>query len=408
MKFVVSVALMMSCISWADPLIVAVLMVKNEAPVIDATLQPLVDGGINSFFIFDTGSTDGTPEVATEFFKKNSIVNAHVTQEPFIDFATSRNRALELTEQRFPHATFILMLDAEWYMQGVKSLRSFCETHIENTENAVYAIRLCARTYEIYHPRLLRAASKIRFVGAVHEDVNTRFAFKLVPEIFFEYRPSRQGTEASKQRWLQDKEILLREHIKNPQDARTLFYLGQTYGGLGKYKEAYHYFLKSADAALQAKNVNKVHNAYQAFYKAALTAEILANQHENYSRDNALNHYLDAHVMCPDRAEPLVNIAKHYWNTKQYDHCFSYAYAAAEIPFPNHTAGPVEKDVYDFERYELLAGAAAELEKYDIAEWATKKALQARPEALHLYQNLEIILKLQQNTTEPQTSQRQL
>ena len=32
-----------------DPLLVVALMIKNEAPVIDITLSPLVEGGIDSF-----------------------------------------------------------------------------------------------------------------------------------------------------------------------------------------------------------------------------------------------------------------------------------------------------------------------------------------------------------------------
>jgi hypothetical protein len=47
----------------ADPLLVAVLMIKNEEPVMQMTLQPLVDAGITDFFIYDTGSTDQTIEI---------------------------------------------------------------------------------------------------------------------------------------------------------------------------------------------------------------------------------------------------------------------------------------------------------------------------------------------------------
>ncbi|HLJ31873.1 MAG TPA: hypothetical protein VKU36_05515, partial [Candidatus Babeliales bacterium] len=51
-----------------DPILVVVLMVKNEETVMRATLQPFVDAGINSFFIFDTGSTDNTISVTQTFF----------------------------------------------------------------------------------------------------------------------------------------------------------------------------------------------------------------------------------------------------------------------------------------------------------------------------------------------------
>ena len=56
-----------------DPLLVVVIMVKNEETVMRATLQPFVDGGVDSFFVFDTGSTDNTIAVTEEFFAENGI-----------------------------------------------------------------------------------------------------------------------------------------------------------------------------------------------------------------------------------------------------------------------------------------------------------------------------------------------
>src|SRR5258707_10172559 len=87
-----------------DPLLVVVLMVKNEETVMRATLQPFVDGGVDSFFIFDTGSTDNTIEVTEQFFAEHGITQVYIAQEPFIDFATSRNRALDLAQEKFPNA----------------------------------------------------------------------------------------------------------------------------------------------------------------------------------------------------------------------------------------------------------------------------------------------------------------
>ena len=61
----------------SEPLLVAVLMVKNEAHCIEKTLEPLADGGINDFFILDTGSTDGTPEI----IKSLSLAGESTTPE---------------------------------------------------------------------------------------------------------------------------------------------------------------------------------------------------------------------------------------------------------------------------------------------------------------------------------------
>jgi len=69
LKSIFLVALLLNVINIiSDPLLVVVLMVKNEALVIKETLQPFVDGGVTDFLIFDTGSTDGTQKVAQEFY----------------------------------------------------------------------------------------------------------------------------------------------------------------------------------------------------------------------------------------------------------------------------------------------------------------------------------------------------
>src|SRR5262245_29513686 len=126
MKFKSLLFIIVLCVQQAfcDPLLVTVIMVKNEAGSLEATLQPMVDGGIQHFVVFDTGSTDGTQDIARAFFEKNNIpaAQAHIVEEPFIDFSTSRNHALEATEQLFPEATFMLMPDAEWYMHNTAEL----------------------------------------------------------------------------------------------------------------------------------------------------------------------------------------------------------------------------------------------------------------------------------------------
>ena len=92
------VIIMSVCAQAQQDLITIVLMVKNEEAVIEKTLEPFVEGGITSFFIFDTGSTDNTISITELFFKKHNIEHYVILQEPFIDFGTSRNRALDLAD----------------------------------------------------------------------------------------------------------------------------------------------------------------------------------------------------------------------------------------------------------------------------------------------------------------------
>ncbi|HSC24856.1 MAG TPA: hypothetical protein VLB80_01395, partial [Candidatus Babeliales bacterium] len=107
-------------------LLTVVIMVKNEVDVIIPTLQPFIDAGITSFLVYDTGSTDGTQNKIKNHFQEHCLNHTYIIEEPFVDFSTSRNRALELAEHIFVNNTFLLMLDAEWYIHNVDELLQFC------------------------------------------------------------------------------------------------------------------------------------------------------------------------------------------------------------------------------------------------------------------------------------------
>ena len=137
--------------------LVGVFMVKDEEHIIKQTLEPYIDGGIKHFFIFDTGSTDKTIEVARAYFQERGITQYGIAQEPFIDFATSRNRGLDLARQKFPTAAFLTMPDAEWYLRNGEKLVEFCKEHAHKNLNVhSYSVRIMNANIDFYTPRLIR------------------------------------------------------------------------------------------------------------------------------------------------------------------------------------------------------------------------------------------------------------
>ena len=208
------------------PLLVVVIMVKNEETVIRATLQPFVEGGVDSFFVLDTGSTDRTVAVTKEFFTEYGIEQAYIIQEPFIDFATSRNRALDLAQEKFSHAAFMLMIDAEWYINDARALIDFCHACLRHGDiYPSYLIHIGNEAFDNYVCRLIRCNHGVRFAGVVHETIIQQTHIKVPATIFFNYLPAAVGIEASHRRFIRDRELLYKEYQKNPYDTRTLFYL---------------------------------------------------------------------------------------------------------------------------------------------------------------------------------------
>ncbi len=238
------VALTSCSSSMADPLLVVVLMVKDEAPVMEKTLQPWADAGVDSFFIFDTGSTDDTRAVTQDFFRNHDIKHGFIAQEPFVNFEVSRNRALELTEQQFPDACFMLMLDAEWVMHNVEGLLEFC-TQKQHDACPAYLVRIIGTKLDFYQVRLIRCACHMRFIGVVHEAINSHTKEKVPEEVYVTWHASEGGEEKTRKRLLRDCIVLHEEYERNPDNPRTVFYLAQTYTCLQDWNNARIWYEKT-------------------------------------------------------------------------------------------------------------------------------------------------------------------
>jgi tetratricopeptide (TPR) repeat protein len=368
----------------ADPLVVITLMVKNEAEVIRPTLQPYIDAGLDCFVVYDTGSTDGTPEIAREFFKAHNCAQAYVIEEPFVDFATSRNRALERTYQQFPAATFVLMIDAEWYVHNVDELLHFCHEKLYD-EEPIYLIRISNKNTAFYTSRLIRCSARPWFVGPVHEQLNLQASVRVPDAVYFEYSPSSQGSRRSRERWERDAQILLKEIAEHPHDVRTMFYLAQTMSALQRLHEAYNYY--NLCASLNPQNKFQDELIYLAYYRCGSLAQQLAPTDAQFTWMRAMGHYIDAFSCRPHRAEPLVAIAQHYWDTREPSLCFLFARHAAELPYPPDYFC-VEQDAYNFTRYNLLGASAGCIGQFELGKWAVHKALECYPDAPHLLHNL--------------------
>jgi len=379
------------CIGIQDtysPILVVVLMVKNEESVMRETLQPFVDGGVDSFFIFDTGSTDKTIEVTREFFSEHAIEHAYIEQEPFIDFATSRNRALDLAQEKFPNAAFMIMIDAEWHINDAQGLMDFCVQCLERGDRyPSYLIRCLIKNIDdFYICRLIRCDCGVRFGGAVHEAVIQQSNQKVPENIYIDYQPSRESFEIRARRFERDRDLLFKEHGKKPFDTRTLFYLARTCEDMGDLEAAYDFYKK------RVALIGWPEEDFIANYRLAHTIEKLASMNENYRWSESLEYYLKAFQMRPHRAEPLVSIANYYVQQDEMDVAFLYARRAVEIPYPVDDILFIEKYVYDCYRYELLSRCAWYIQEYKIGEMAVKKAVKHYPQLTHLRHNLACYL----------------
>ena len=359
----------------ADPLLVAVLMVKNEEPVMQTTLQPLVDAGITDFLIYDTGSTDQTIQVTQNFFIQNNITNFVIKQGDWVDFSTCRNRALELAEEYFSDATFMLMLDAEWILHNGEQLLQFCESEKFETKK-LYFIKLNSDDITFYHSRLIRCKQNVFFVGKVHEVPNILAQGCAPGSIFFTYQPTDGGFAKSCDRLVQDKEFLLQDFQEGKNLARTTFFLGYSAFAAGDYQEAMKWF----EYRLTLSGYDE-----ETYLTVCYVAEIY-RMIDDYEK--MIFFYFKAFSMRPHRAEPLVNLADYFYNQKSYALCYLFARHACTIPYPVGEVSLVNVQDYTLNRYALLSATAYMFCDFKLGYQATLKALEKHADLQYLHKNL--------------------
>ena len=145
------------------PLVSLVMMVKDEAASIRRTLES-VRHIIDGWTILDTGSTDGTQEVVREVLQG---IPGRLYEEPFVDYAASRNRALELSASS-DGPLFTLMLSADETVENPKALAQFLEEMKDAPEGA-YAIAMVNGSQQWPYTRVLRVDAGWRYEGVIHE-----------------------------------------------------------------------------------------------------------------------------------------------------------------------------------------------------------------------------------------------
>lgn len=126
---------------------------------------------------------------------------------------------------------------------------------------------------------------------------------------------------------------------------------------------------------------------YREIYKTACTLEKTSNDQKTWSM--ALHLYLKAYTLDPRHAEPLIRIAKHYYDTT-CDNALTYLFInrACEIPCPQNIDND-EIELYEFTRWDLLGIVAWYVGQFDKGEDAVRKALAYKPNDERLQTNLK-------------------
>jgi glycosyltransferase involved in cell wall biosynthesis len=349
-----------------------ILMVKDEHKRLQVTLNSTI-GYVNSIIAYDTGSTDDTIEILTKHAVKNNIP-LYLKEGIFVNFSISRNVVLEYADT-FDNVDFLLLMDVNDELRGGNNLLEFVKTQTENLSTGyLMAQEWWSGKYDKYfNMRFLKNKSGWRYRGSVHEwlknekyddkDTGAPQVYKMSPDIVL-YQDRTQDDDKSGKRFFRDKKLLLADHKKNPTDARTLFYLGQTCACLNHNEDClYYYKLRSKLEGFQEEK-------FHALLRCGEVSEKL-----NHDWNDSMAWYMKS-LEHSQRAEPYIKIAEHYKHINKFDLSYIFASAACRLSYPEHCILFVDKHAYDYTRWHILGIVSYYVGKYKDGKIACEKAIE--------------------------------
>ena len=302
------------------PTICLAMIVKDESAVIERCLSSALPH-IDSWVIVDTGSQDDTCQ---RIEKVLSGVPGRLEHRPFVDFGTNRTELMELAFDQ--HATWLLLLDADMTIETDGDLHDLLS---QDVRNHMLLADIVGGDMEIggerpfAMPYLVRGNRHWKFEGVTHEFLTSsgRPRQGRISAVRF-HNFADGGSRGDK--YERDRLLLEAAYQRNPDDARSLFYLAQTYRHLAQYDVALQHYTRRA--ALQSGTWDE--ETFFAQYQVGVL-----QLESNWPA--AVEALLLAWSMRPTRAEPLYHLAFGWRNRQAWSAAYLFASRGIHIPVPD-------------------------------------------------------------------------
>jgi len=279
------------------------MIVKNESRVIERLLNSVVSL-IDTYCIEDTGSTDNTIELITQFFKERGI-QGKIVEEPFRNFAYNRTHAFRAAEGM---ADYLLLLDADMIFTHTlypAEIRSRLKYH-----EAFYVFQ-GSPSYNYKNVRFAKNNPESKYITPTHEyfspPAGSTYGTFDKTEVFIDDRGdggSKDNKTARDIQLLTDELAVIGE--KGEGADRCYFYLANSYRDSGNVEKALEFYKKRIQVGGWVEEV--WHSLYE-----------IGNLYKKQGKtEEAIFYWMEAFERQPLRIENLYKIIEYYRQKSSY------------------------------------------------------------------------------------------
>lgn len=230
-----------------------VMMVKNEERNLDKTLnalRPLMEEINSELVILDTGSTDSTVDIARKYTDKVFFAKWND------NFSDMRNISIS-----YAKGDWILILDADEELINYEKLKEFFDKSLFNKYNSASInlkniLSLDKKSYSMTPLiRMFKNSKDFRYEGAIHEQPKFKHPIYNNVALFDHYGYLFENEEIKQLKDNRNKNILLKEIKKEPNNPYINYQLGKTYSISKNYEDAIYYMEKGYDLYTKIKYI---------------------------------------------------------------------------------------------------------------------------------------------------------
>lgn len=271
------------------------MIVKDESQVIKRSLGS-VKRIIDYWVVVDTGSTDGTQGIIREFMKD---IPGELHERPWVNFAHNRNEALEFARGKGDYIFFIDADEELVYEDDFKLPNLCCDS---------YDVEIDHSGSKYYRKLLIKDQAYWKWVGVLHEYIDGPEAKtkSVLPGVVNLYRS--EGCRSQDPRKFEKDVAILEEALKTePDNARYVFYLAQSYKDAGNYEKAIKNYQRRVEMGGWDQEI------YWCKYQIAVLQELVKKD-----SDTIIKGYCDAIQYRPSRVEAYSKLATYFRQKGDY------------------------------------------------------------------------------------------